>query len=57
MPAKDELIHYINIAIQIMQKPIPGSNKYIYVINSKDDGEILNYSASEISNRPKKHLY
>lgn len=54
LPGSKILEPFIKHAISISKKIIHGSDKWIYVLNSKDEGEILRYNSNIPENRPKK---
>jgi len=54
IPDNIELEYFIAIAIEITQKQIHDNDKYIYLLNSKDEGETLQYDSKSKESRPKK---
>ena len=42
--SKDELLELMKVFIDLMTKNIPGKSDYIYILNSKDEGDDLNYN-------------
>ena len=51
---REDLFHFIDIAISISNKMIVGENNFLYVLNSSDEGQTLNYGSPSKENRPKK---
>ncbi len=41
---KDEVLELMKVFIDLMTKNIPGKSEYIYILNSKDEGDDLNYN-------------
>ena len=41
---KDEVLELMKVFIDLMTKNIPGKSDYIYILNSKDEGDDLNYN-------------
>ena len=54
LPTKVELEKFIEFAINIACARISGSDKYLYILNSSDEGLTLRYNASDKDLRPKK---
>jgi hypothetical protein len=54
IPSQVDLQHFIDIAIKITQKTIHNNDKYIYLLNSKDEGTVLLYDTLSQEIRPKK---
>ncbi len=54
IPAINDLESYIDIAIKITNKQIIDSDRFIYLLNSKDEGITLKYSHANIEEKPKK---
>lgn len=54
VPSQSDLQHFIDIAINITQKVIYNNDKYIYLLNSKDEGSVLQYDTLSQEIRPKK---
>lgn len=54
LPTKVELQKFIEFAINIACARISGSDKYLYILNSSDEGLTLRYNANDKDLRPKK---
>ena len=54
IPSQIDLQHFIDVAINITQKIIYNNDKYIYLLNSKDEGSVLQYDTLSQEIRPKK---
>jgi hypothetical protein len=53
-PNKFDLQHFIDIGISITKKTIYENDKYIYLLNSMDEGSVLQYDTLTPHIRPKK---
>lgn len=53
-PNQFDLQHFIDIAISITKKTIYENDKYIYLLNSMDEGSVLQYDTLTPHIRPKK---
>lgn len=54
IPNQLELQHFIELAISISKKTIYNNDKYIYLLNSMDEGSVLQYDTQSPDIRPKK---
>jgi hypothetical protein len=54
IPSQIDLQHFIDVAMNITQKIIYNNDKYIYLLNSKDEGSVLQYDTLSQEIRPKK---
>lgn len=54
VPGPEELQTFIEIAIKISESTIHNNDKYIYLLNSKDEGTVLQYDSLLPEIRPKK---
>jgi hypothetical protein len=54
VPSCNELENFIESAIKITEKLIYNKDKYIYLLNSQDEGSVLQYESSSQDIRPKK---
>jgi hypothetical protein len=54
IPSAQDLEDFIVSAITISEKLIDSRDKYIYLLNSKDEGSVLQYDSSSQDIRPKK---
>jgi hypothetical protein len=54
VPGPEELETFIESAIKISEKTIYNNDKYIYLLNSRDEGSVLQYDSLSPEIRPKK---
>ena len=54
VPGPEELETFIESAIKISEKTIYNNDKYIYLLNSRDEGAVLQYDSLSPEIRPKK---
>lgn len=55
IPAQEELVHFIKLFYTVLRSEINGSDgKFIYLLNSMDEGQTLKYSSLDKKSRPKK---
>ena len=54
VPGPEELETFIESAIKISETTIYNNDKYIYLLNSKDEGSVLQYDSLSPEIRPKK---
>ena len=54
IPDISELGYFMKIAIEISADSIPGEGRYIYLLNSQDEGQTLRYGDANVLNKPKK---
>ena len=54
LPTKVELEKFIEFAISVACAQITGTDKYLYILNSSDEGLTLRYNANDKDLRPKK---
>lgn len=50
----NEIRKFMDFAISISSESILGSNQFIYLLNSTDEGDVLNYDDDDLSKRIKK---
>ncbi len=54
VPGNEELQIFMDSAIKISEKKIYNNDKFIYLLNSQDEGSVLQYDSSSLEVRPKK---
>lgn len=54
IPDEQTIEYFLDIAISITAKQIIDSDKYVYLLNSRDEGSTLQYENRKAESRPKK---
>ena len=55
IPSQEDLVHFVKLFFNILCNDIDASDgKFIYLLNSKDEGQTLKYSSLDQKSRPKK---
>ena len=54
IPSKEDLTHFIDVALRISMENIPDEPTFVYKLNSDDEGQTLDYDADSLDKKPKK---
>jgi hypothetical protein len=55
IPAQEDLIYFVKLFLAVLRMDIYGSDgRFIYLLNSQDEGQTLKYSSLDQKSRPKK---